>query len=879
MDKIENYISPDIYIPNSDLIKLVRELVPVDWNLHQNGIWIGCHKVNKKRELPKQGWKIHISATIYNYKEILEKTTIFCVENQLQFKFLADENALRDMNSKHANRGSSGKFITIYPINKEEFINVIEELYILLKEFEGPYILSDRPYKDSKTVYYRYGGFISILNVKLNGELDTVIYTPTGEYYSDLRLPYFNLPNWESDPFTSHESVKKKNNPGLKNGEYIIEKPIHFSNGGGVYIAKNSKGEKVLIKEARKWSVFDKRNKDSVERLNREYNFLRMLENSGFTPKPIEIFTEWEHTFLVEEYIDGMELGRYIVDNSVTNSLKSEYNKIAIKLGKTKKMLLSIIDKVEYFHKKGVVFGDLSIKNILVTNSNEEIKFIDLEGCWKIDSEESTIIYTRGFGTGDNFDKGIENDIYAIGAIIITSFTFLPITKINTYSPETFIKMLDEIICDLGFSPSFKNILLKSMDKNPLNRPTLSQIKSEVNQLSIDNISINTKIDKYEIKNTIKGIEKFIKSELEFKHNGEIIIPSDQKVFFTNPLSLAYGMGGITYSLNKLGIEIPDTLRSWMIMKFEVDKNPPGLYLGLAGFSWFFLDLEMKEFGEKILEAAFEHPLITKQADIFYGASGVGMAALKYYQTTKKPIWLERAKEIANYLIATKREYKDGSVYWVDNENNTYTGYARGASGVALYLLYLGVLSKEQKYLELGERAIKFDLNWLGEIDNHLSVYRGKINILENKPEENILSHSWFDGTAGLVTTLLRYYHVTKKEEYYDLLLKLLPDLERKYTSFPNLIHGLAGLGNALIDAKVFLRDEKYLEEANKICRGINLFKIEKTNGIVYPGDKLDMPSSDFISGSSGIALFLNRLVNNLDFNFNFLLDEILEVK
>ena len=72
------------------------------------------------------------------------------------------------MNSKRWARQGAGKFITIYPFDEDQFVSVIEQLHQATRQFEGPYILSDRRYKDSKVVFYRYGGMspFKVLNIK-----------------------------------------------------------------------------------------------------------------------------------------------------------------------------------------------------------------------------------------------------------------------------------------------------------------------------------------------------------------------------------------------------------------------------------------------------------------------------------------------------------------------------------------------------------------------------------------------------------------------------------------------------------------------------------------------------------------------------------------
>ncbi len=42
--------------------------------------------------------------------------------------------------------------------------------------------------------------------------------------------------------------------------------------------------------------------------LRREYRLLQVLSGSGVTPEPVDYFVDWEHEFLVEEFIAGTSL-------------------------------------------------------------------------------------------------------------------------------------------------------------------------------------------------------------------------------------------------------------------------------------------------------------------------------------------------------------------------------------------------------------------------------------------------------------------------------------------------------------------------------------------------------------------------------------------
>ena len=88
-----------------------------------------------------------------NAEEILRRVVPEYVREGVPFKLAADSDLLRLMGSKNYHRGSSGKFLVAYPQTAEHFIALIDLVHELTRDFEGPYILSDRRYKDNKVVH------------------------------------------------------------------------------------------------------------------------------------------------------------------------------------------------------------------------------------------------------------------------------------------------------------------------------------------------------------------------------------------------------------------------------------------------------------------------------------------------------------------------------------------------------------------------------------------------------------------------------------------------------------------------------------------------------------------------------------------------------
>lgn len=107
-------------------IPLVRTLpaLPTDWTVIEDAEWT---YVEPTGEIPRQGWKLHVSATPDNCSEVLAAAASICVRHRAAFKFAPNAGALMLKNAKYGHRSSSGKFMAIYP-TPEQLTDLVEDL-------------------------------------------------------------------------------------------------------------------------------------------------------------------------------------------------------------------------------------------------------------------------------------------------------------------------------------------------------------------------------------------------------------------------------------------------------------------------------------------------------------------------------------------------------------------------------------------------------------------------------------------------------------------------------------------------------------------------------------------------------------------------------
>ena len=152
-------------------------------------------KRESKQIIPKQGWKIHISALPHSAQKIasfvlktIEDFDILSQGNHTYFKIINSIPAMRSMYyitghlEGDGRETQTGKFITIYPQNKKHamaLVKLIDNAFLWAKKGKvlnnnDFYALSgEAQIGESGWVYIRYGNISSTFD-----ELNTKIYIP-----------------------------------------------------------------------------------------------------------------------------------------------------------------------------------------------------------------------------------------------------------------------------------------------------------------------------------------------------------------------------------------------------------------------------------------------------------------------------------------------------------------------------------------------------------------------------------------------------------------------------------------------------------------------------------------------------------------------------
>jgi lantibiotic modifying enzyme len=252
------------------------------------------------------------------------------------------------------------------------------------------------------------------------------------------------------------------------------------------------------------------------------------------------------------------------------------------------------------------------------------------------------------------------------------------------------------------------------------------------------------------------------------------------------------------------------------------------------------------------------------------GMAGYGLTSLHFWCSLQESSYLQDAIEIADLLCESKHETNNGFTW--DEPHGEYgvaVGLHEGSSGIAMFLLYMYCATKNKAYLEVGEGALRFDLS------HGVLTDSGSLQFPAMTQGSSILYPYLENGSAGVGTALVRYFAITKRNEYLEAAEKIKLAVSQKYSVSCGLFRGLAGLGNYMLDAAEFLKDPSYLQLVERTFEGVRMFEVTRDQHLAFPGMNLTMLDTSYAHGSTGVALFVHRLVNGGP-NFHFTLDQLI---
>ncbi|MCF6473560.1 hypothetical protein FAF44_35015 [Nonomuraea sp. MG754425] len=862
------FSAPDMFPTTGEYRDLVAGIVGTGWRISPEGPWYMCQE--PAAPIIEQGWKIHVSSIPQHATQVLDVVARHCAEHGIAFKFALDPMILTLMNGKHWPRGGAGKFVTIYPAGTDQFKQILADLYSRTSGVRGPYILSDRRYRDSRCLYYRYGGISPNKKAGRGGTVTHVLRAPDGGDYVDERNPYYAAPPWVSDPFGAEAG--ETSTPGeiaLHGGRYVVTHALSHSARGGTYLARDSgTGELVVVKEARPDTEWIDGVGDAVAQLKAEARALRAISASGRTPRYLAEFSEWENYYLAETFAEGRPLASlgawHLAPYLLRRPGQADRQAYA---QQTARLWQATLDAMERIHDLGYVVGDVSPFNIIASEDLDVVHFIDLEGAVPIGARSSPLT-TPGFAVEDGRGSGpadVADDYYGLAATLLSRL--MPTAQLVNWAPETYRRLVSCAAGQAGVRSSTEELISIVTGRSRPSTGQVERMKAGIRGLRPDagepaRFALDQQLDLREFR---QRLEQGVVASLRYPQRGKIpVAPSGRQVFSMNRYCAGYGAAGIARALR----QGPDgELTQWLGgQRVEEQVSSPGLYTGLAGIAWTLRDEGLPERAAEVMDAALARAEDTAgDVSLFAGSAGLGLACLHFFGASGDERYLRQAHVFGDEVLRGVRAQT------VDNVN---PGLAGGVAGLALFLLYLSLATGEPGYAKAGREGLLKALR-------HARPLRAGDGLQmrldpADDPFTRIGPH-WDSGSAGVGTACLRYGAALGDAEMLAHARELAHGCEDRWVSWSTLATGLTGLGMYLMDCARFIpaETERWRGAAEEVAGRLTLYRIDHGGHLYMPGETMRTVSADLLTGASGALMFTTDLLEGSE-NRNFLLDHLI---
>ncbi|MFH9959541.1 class III lanthionine synthetase LanKC [Streptomyces roseolus] len=804
---------------------------PAGFRRHETASWI--HLVPDgpgDPSLPAQGYKIHVSSTTEDAERVIDLVSEYCLRERVAHKFLPTHRIHLLNNGKYARRGSSGKLLTLYPADEARLATVLTDLDRRLSGFTGPYILGDLRYGNGP-LYVRYGGFAERWCTEPDGTRILAIEAPDGSLVPDRREPYFQLPAWLTPPDILREALNAHDRQSLDPLPYQVEAALHFSNGGGIYRARDAAGRELVLREARPLAGLDGSGTDAVARLEQEERALRALSGLPWVPRLLDRFTAWEHHYLAEEYVEGETLRQFMARNNPLVRPDPTPEALARYSAKVEDIAGQLRQALDAMHERGWAFGDLHPTNALL-RPDGRVCLIDFETAHRPGLDTPPSMGCPGF-VAPHAPEGFARDHYALHSIRLAML--LPLTMLIDLEAGKLDELLAAAAEFFPLPPSWHEEI-----RTALQRPTTSTTPATPTTSTTPGASAaSARPTAYwpgeeDGAAGLTALGARLARALTASATPERtdrLFPGDPAALHDGGYTLAHGAAGVLYTLHATGHPVREEHTEWLwrSARHAADARP-GLYSGLHGAA---LALDRLGRPEQALELV-QRAAPTDDTSLYGGLAGIGIALHHLHRPAHGTDLGDELDALTTHL-ADRLDHLDDP-----GPAPRRAGLMHGPTGTAAFLLHRYEAVRDPALLDLAQRALRADAEHCVRSDE------GAVNLRDGTRLLPYLAN----GSAGLALTAGHYLRHRHDDALQELLDGILYAARAPFVLYDDLFTGRAGL-IALLAAH---RDHPGTREPlQRHLRLLRWHAIGYRDGLAFPGAQHYRLSMDLATGTAGV--------------------------
>jgi hypothetical protein len=834
------------------------------------GVWAQHGVVDREH-----GWKLHLSSTQRQAASLVERVAPFLKEHRVPFKVAADSTILGLLNEGLLGETQVGKFITVYVdcLSDSSASDLTNALISATATFHGPAIRTDAYL--GGVVYCRYGDYAS---ERRRNRLGLFELSPEIRLLTDYQVP-FAIPKGIVGAERFQISSQLEPDPlGLAGNGFLPVGLLRSHAKGRVYLAVDVRDQdtvkKVVIKEGRAGCMSDAFGRDVRDRLLHHAAVEQALLEKVLTPRVEACFSKDNNVYLALEYVEG-------VDFSATPAAP-----FRLRSAEEKRSLLRHLSaaalQIAALHDCGFVHRDLSPTNLRVSQRGC-VWLMDLELAYDLNEEgppypQGTVGYVSP-QQKENQRPRKGDDVFSFGALLANQLTGFPGHHIPIGAPD-----LAERLGRLSGAPvNLVALIAQCLEIDTDMRPSITEVvdclgsTSEAAAGEVDEPMDQPFPDRRPpVESGLKWLvhgasvdgqsKMWLSPALEQVHTQTTASVMDWRVY----RSANRGVAGIVYALAKLsryGFNLPGAEErlshsvDWLLgHQDSPDDQLPGLHFGEAGVCVAISEaiaagmIDEEEWTDPYLDEVFR--AAPDWPDLTHGAAGQGLAALIVGNLLDR-LWVtECSDRYAEFLHKTQDV--DGG--WtlpagVDAmSGKSYTGCAHGAAGIVYFLAHHARARDCERSLESAQLGAEWLLNQAKPTSNLTGL---------SWPMDSTVTESWnwwCHGSPGIAMAFLALYQVTREAIYANTARACVRTIPRHFRAM-NLsqCHGLAGLGEVLLEAHEVLGDADLLIRSREISTTLADLAWPEEVGVAWKVENLHVKEADLMTGTAGVLHFLAR--------------------
>ncbi|PQP83685.1 hypothetical protein C0Q44_03070 [Paenibacillus sp. PCH8] len=864
---------------------IIRELPQsIQWS--NDGHWI-CFRP-KELKLPSQGWKVHLSVIPVQGAELLRRIAPVLTKQGVQWKVVSSGLKLIETSNGSIPLPQTGKCVTIYARDDEQFMQLLEEMYACTDGLLGPAIPTDRAYRGSECVFYRFGAFTDRFYYdRYSGAKVYAIQKPDGKLEEDRRTPGRYKPEWVSEPeellriqangtdqdVSCHDS-SSNNEFGIRH--IRVKRVLKKSGKGGVFLVSGAQYEQAVMKEAVHRMRVDGAGRSVHDYLSNEYRVLDLMKDTGYTPRPLDLFSMEQNRYLIMEYFDSISLREYIHRRHVA----ADYTRAEIL-----RISTDILDMVQGCHDKGIVINDLTPNNIVML-ADGSVRLIDLELAY-VSNDESQAKpltgHTPGYvprGREHSQRSSYSDDLYALGAVFYYMASsmdpYLKYKQAHLVAGQAYLDNLSNTelqgLGSLGIEiMSGGYAELSAIRERLAVMPEKQENVPEGREYAIETAGVGMAAE--EVLHQAERMMKTLYASLDFNHPHQLYPENSMSKMF-HPANFNFGWTGMIYGFNQLGQITHNSeyhhyareVLEWIVTHtpYVPEETPTGLYFGYGAVPWAMAqtadalkDDSLLRIAENLaMELTRSEPV---QTNISHGAAGLGLMLLEIHRIGGRPELLTRADELGVYILDQEERTEEGLSLWkvkdqAGKKSHHSLGFSHGIAGIGYYLLALAERTDKADYFSAVKRIVH-------TLDRSSYEGRNGARLWPATPDKpDALWVHWCNGSAGIGRFLLAAAELLPDPVSTRLSLQAA-DAVAQTTVFASFgqCHGIAGNGDFLLLANRRFPG-RYETKLMEYTQSLHILRSDQEDDLwMWPLEDMESFSPDYMTGYIGIYSFLLR--------------------